>query len=62
MHLHAGLLIDLVLQCKRVSHISVGSCLMGGCSGLIHPLQEFISIAQRVGLGSIQHNHANVNE
>lgn len=46
--LHAGLLIDLVLHCKWVIHISVGSRSKGGCTGLIQLLQELISIAQRV--------------
>lgn len=58
----AGLLIDLVLHCKWVIHISVGSRSKGGCRSLIQPLQESISIAQRVSLGSFRHNHANVNE
>lgn len=31
--LHAGLLIDLVLHCKWVIHISAGSCSKGGWSG-----------------------------
>lgn len=50
---HTGFHVGHVLHSKCVIHINVGALSKEGHTGVIPVLQEFISIAQRVGPGTL---------